>query len=175
VRKSPENVTNLTENPSKLVCFKKFDQNRPDWHPLIMRNARASFVVLLVFSWDGINVIFLIQKLHLCHPKWYRCNFLITFMPCQENTKRTPEDVLAFLLNYIKAKTFSPMTLDLATSFHTIFPLLINFLSFLGYLNCQSFPLLSHVWPSTCSCFVPTSISIGLTPSWIVMAIVIIS
>jgi hypothetical protein len=63
-----------------------------------MRNARASSGVLLVFSWDGINVIFLIQKLHLCHPKGYRCNFLITSMPCQENTRRTPEDALAFLI-----------------------------------------------------------------------------
>jgi hypothetical protein len=65
---------------------------------LCMRNARASSGVLLVFSWNGINVIFLIQKLHLCHPKGHRCNFLITFMPCQENTKRTQGDALAFLI-----------------------------------------------------------------------------
>jgi hypothetical protein len=44
-----------------------------------MRNARVFSGVLLVFSWDSINVIFLIQKLHLCH------------------VRRTPEDTLAFL------------------------------------------------------------------------------
>jgi hypothetical protein len=35
----------------------------------LMKNGRASFCVLLMFSWNGINVIFLIKKLHLCHPK----------------------------------------------------------------------------------------------------------
>jgi hypothetical protein len=48
-----------------------------------MRNARASSGVLLVFSWDGINVIFFDSK--------------IASMPCQENTRRTPEDALALL------------------------------------------------------------------------------
>jgi hypothetical protein len=67
-----------------------------------MMNARAIFGVLLVFSWDGINVIFLIQKLHLYHPKGHRCNFLITSMSCQENTRRTPENALAFLYIYSK-------------------------------------------------------------------------
>jgi hypothetical protein len=43
---------------------------------------------LLVFSWNCINVIFLIKKLHLCHPKWHRCNFLITSMSFHENTRR---------------------------------------------------------------------------------------
>jgi hypothetical protein len=62
-----------------------------------MRNARASPCVLLVFSWNGIDIIFFIKKLHLCHPKGHRCNFLITSMPLQENTRRTPGDVLAFL------------------------------------------------------------------------------
>jgi hypothetical protein len=52
------------------------------------RNARASPCVLLVFSWNGINVIFLIKKLHLCHLKRYRCNILITSMSLQENTRR---------------------------------------------------------------------------------------
>jgi hypothetical protein len=47
-------------------------------------NARASLCVLLVFSWNGIDVI---KKLH----------FLITSMSFQENTKRTLGDVLAFL------------------------------------------------------------------------------
>jgi hypothetical protein len=62
-----------------------------------MRNARASPCILLVFSWNGIDVIFLIKKLHLCHPKGHKCNFLITSMPLQKNTRRTPGDVLAFL------------------------------------------------------------------------------
>jgi hypothetical protein len=62
-----------------------------------MRNTRASSGVLLVFSWDDINVIFLIQKLHLCHPKGHKYNFLITSMPCQKNTRRTPEDAITFL------------------------------------------------------------------------------
>jgi hypothetical protein len=66
-----------------------------------MRNARASPGVLLVFSCNGIDVIFLIKKLHLCHPKGHRCNFLITSMPLQENTRRTPGDVLAFLYTNI--------------------------------------------------------------------------
>jgi len=26
----------------------------------------------------------LIQKLHICHPKGYKYNFLITFMSCHE-------------------------------------------------------------------------------------------
>jgi len=60
--------------------------------------AQGMLEYLLVFSWDGINVIFLIQKLYLCHPKGHRCNFLITSMPCQENTRRIPEDALAFLM-----------------------------------------------------------------------------
>jgi hypothetical protein len=63
-----------------------------------VRNARASSGVLLVFSWHGINVI---KKLHLCPFGWHRCNFWIkkiTFMSSQENTRRTPEDGLAFLI-----------------------------------------------------------------------------
>jgi hypothetical protein len=55
-----------------------------------LRNARAYPGVLVVYIWNGIDVIFLIKKLHLCHPKGYRCNFLITTMPFQENTRRTP-------------------------------------------------------------------------------------
>jgi hypothetical protein len=62
-----------------------------------MRNARASSGVLL--EWHRCN--FFIKKLHLCHLKGHICNFLITFMPFQENTRRTPEDVLAFLSIYI--------------------------------------------------------------------------
>jgi hypothetical protein len=50
-----------------------------------------------VFSSNGIDVIFLIKKLHLCHSKGHRCNFLITSMPFKENTKRTLRDILAFL------------------------------------------------------------------------------
>jgi hypothetical protein len=64
----------------------------------IWRNARASPCVLLVFFYNGIDVIFLIKKLHLCHPKGHRCNFLITSMPFQENTRRTLGDALAFLM-----------------------------------------------------------------------------
>jgi hypothetical protein len=37
-----------------------------------------------VFSWHGIDAIFESKK--------------ITFMPSQENTRRTPEDALAFLI-----------------------------------------------------------------------------
>jgi len=44
---------------------------------LQMRNARASSGVLL---------------------GWHKCNFLITSMTCQENTRRTPEDAIAFLI-----------------------------------------------------------------------------
>jgi hypothetical protein len=70
-------------------------------------------VHLLVFSWNGIDVIFLIKKLHLCHPKGHRCNFLITYMLLQENTRKTPEDVLAFLITnwhlYISSKVFRIM------------------------------------------------------------------
>jgi hypothetical protein len=66
---------------------------------LELRNARGhSPYVLLVFSCNGIDVIFLIKKLHLCHSKGHRYNFLITFMPLQENTRRTLEDILAFLI-----------------------------------------------------------------------------
>jgi len=61
-------------------------------------NARTSSGVLLVFFWNGIDVIFLIKKLHLCHPKGYRYNFLITSMPFQENTRKTSGDALAILL-----------------------------------------------------------------------------
>jgi hypothetical protein len=52
------------------------------------RNARASSGVLLMFSWNGIDVI---KKLHLCPFVWYSCNFLIkkiTSIPFQENTRR---------------------------------------------------------------------------------------
>jgi hypothetical protein len=62
-----------------------------------MRNVRTSPCVLLVSSWNGIDVIFLIKKLHICHPKGHICNFLIISMPLQENTRRTPGDFLAFL------------------------------------------------------------------------------
>jgi len=64
----------------------------------VTSNARISFGVLMVFFWNGINVIFLIKKLYLCHPKGHKYNFLITFMSFQENTRRTPEDVLTFLI-----------------------------------------------------------------------------
>jgi hypothetical protein len=53
-----------------------------------MRNSRPSSGVLLMFSWNGINVI---KKLHLCPFGWHSCNFLIKkiiFMPFQENTRR---------------------------------------------------------------------------------------
>jgi hypothetical protein len=63
-----------------------------------MRNARTSPGVLLVFSYNGIDVI---KKLHLCPFGWHRCNFLIkksTSMPLQENTRRTPGDALVFLI-----------------------------------------------------------------------------
>jgi hypothetical protein len=64
----------------------------------LKRNARISPGVLLVFSCNGINVI---KKLHLCLFEWHRCNFLIkkiTFLPLQENIRRTQGDALAFLL-----------------------------------------------------------------------------
>jgi hypothetical protein len=51
-----------------------------------------------MFSCNGTDVIILIKKLHLYHSKGHRYNFLITFMSLQENTKKTPEDILAFLL-----------------------------------------------------------------------------
>jgi hypothetical protein len=72
-----------------------------------MRNARASPAVLLVLSWNGIDII---KKLHLCPFEWHRCNFLIkkiTSMPSQENTRRTPGDTLAFLLKHIGLKLFN--------------------------------------------------------------------
>jgi hypothetical protein len=68
------------------------------------RNARTSSGVLLVFSYNGIDVI---TKLHLCPFGWHRCNFLIkkiTSMPFQENTKRTQEDALAFLIKKRRSK-----------------------------------------------------------------------
>jgi len=69
---------------------------------LCMRNARASSDVLLVFSWHGIDVI---KKLYLCLFGWHRCNFWIkkfTFIPSQKNTRKTPEDALAFLIMYYR-------------------------------------------------------------------------
>jgi hypothetical protein len=68
------------------------------------RNARTSSGVLLVFSYNGIDVI---TKLHLCPFGWHRCNFLIkkiTSMPFQENTRRTQEDALAFLVKKRRSK-----------------------------------------------------------------------
>jgi hypothetical protein len=68
------------------------------------RNARTSSGVLLVFSYNGIDVI---TKLHLCPFGWHRCNFLIkkiTSMPFQENTRRTQEDALAFLIKKRRSK-----------------------------------------------------------------------
>jgi hypothetical protein len=67
-----------------------------------MRNARTSPGVLLVFSSNGIDVI---KKLHLCPFGWHIYNFLIkkiTSMSLYENTKRIPEDALAFLQNNIQ-------------------------------------------------------------------------
>jgi hypothetical protein len=34
------------------------------------------------------------QELHLCHPKGDKCNFLITFMSLQENTRRCSSNSL---------------------------------------------------------------------------------
>jgi hypothetical protein len=61
------------------------------------RIARVSPGVFRVFSWNDIDVI---KKLYLCPFGWHRCNFLIkkiTSTSFQKNTRRTPEDVLAFL------------------------------------------------------------------------------
>jgi hypothetical protein len=82
---------------SFLKYKKKMSKKSQKNHLQQMRNARASSGVLLVFSWDGIDVI---KKLHLCPFGWHRCNFLIkkiTSMPFQKNTRRTPEDALVFL------------------------------------------------------------------------------
>jgi hypothetical protein len=56
-----------------------------------------------VFSWNGINVI---KKLHICPFRWHRCNFLIKKLNLC-NSRRTPEDALAFLI-YIHVKDFFP-------------------------------------------------------------------
>jgi hypothetical protein len=62
-----------------------------------LRNARISSSVLLVFSWNDIDVI---KKLHLCPFRWHSYNFLIkkiTFMSFQDNTIITQKDAQAFL------------------------------------------------------------------------------
>jgi hypothetical protein len=45
--------------------------------------------------------------------KEHGCNFLITSMPFQENTRRTPKDVLAFLLKECKRKEITRLKFGL--------------------------------------------------------------
>jgi hypothetical protein len=64
----------------------------------ILRNARPPSSIILVFIWKDINVIKnKNKKLHPYHPKGYRCNFFITFISSQMDTRRTLEGTLTFI------------------------------------------------------------------------------
>jgi Na+/pantothenate symporter len=111
----------------------------------MMRNARTSPSVLLVFSWNDIDII---KKLHLCPFGWHRCNFLIkkiTSMPFQKNTKRTQEDALSFLINDTSSLSLSINDISMTLWYFYIFGWNLNMFSFCLWnlwLNNSSFECL---------------------------------